>query len=89
MSLGIIEWKRTPGQFVAILQVLDRFESGSIHELEKHGPETILGGTLRGTVTTDWYAIAYDRRELDFDEARAAARQALERYRLAHQRPTF
>lgn len=84
MSLGIIEWKRTSSQFVAILQVLDRFEPGSIHELEKNGPETVLGGTLRGTITTDWYAVAYDRRELDFDEARIAARDALERYRLAH-----
>ena len=84
MSLSIIEWKRTPGQYIAILQSLDRFEPGSIHEIEKHGFETVLGGTLRGTTRTDWYALAYDRRELEFDEARTLARQALERYRQTH-----
>lgn len=84
--LRIIEWKRTTTQFVAILQVADRFEPGSIKELERKGPETILGGTLRGTTKTDWYALAYDRRELDFEEARDRARQALERYREQEQR---
>jgi hypothetical protein len=86
MPLSIIEWKRTPGQFIAILQVLDRFEAGSIRELEKHGFETVLGGTLRGTTTTDWYALAYNRRELEFEEARTLARQALDRYREAERR---
>jgi len=28
---------------------------------------------------TDWYALAYDRRELEFEEARTMARQTLER----------
>lgn len=84
--LRIIEWKRTTTQFVAILQVADRFEPGSIRELERKGPETVLGGTLRGTTKTDWYALAYDRRELDFEEARQMAMRALERYRQQHQR---
>ncbi len=86
MPLSIIEWKRTPGQYIAILQVLDRFEPGSIHEIEKHGFETILGGTLRGTDRTEWYALAYNRRELEFDEARALARQTLDRHREAERR---
>ena len=84
--LGIIEWKRTSTQYVAILQVADRFETGSIRELEKHGPETVLGGTLRGSNQTDWYALAYSRYELDFDEAKDMARATLERYREAHRR---
>ena len=84
MALSIIEWKRTPGQFIAILQVLERFEGGSIREIEKHGFETVLGGTLRGTAETDWYALAYNRRELEFDEARDLARQSLDRYRQTH-----
>ncbi len=84
MALSIIEWKRTPGQFIAILQVLDRFEAGSIREIEKHGFETVLGGRLRGTTETDWYALAYSRRELDFDEARDLARQSLDRDRQTH-----
>jgi hypothetical protein len=79
--LRIIEWKRTTTQYVAILQVSDRFEPNSIKEIERHGSETVLGGTLRGTMNTDWYALAYDRRELDFDEARDMARNTLERYR--------
>lgn len=79
--LSIIEWKRTTTQFVAILQVMDRFEAGSIRELERRGPETVLGGILRGTNRTDWYALAYDRNELEFEEAKELARQALERYR--------
>ncbi len=84
--LRIIEWKRTTTQYVAILQVSDRFEPNSIKEIERHGPETVLGGTLRGTMHTDWYALAYDRRELDFDEAKDMARSTLERYREQQQK---
>ncbi len=83
-TLGIQEWKRTERQYVAILQSLERFEPGTIHEIEKSNGEIILGGTIRGTDQTDWYALAYDRNEWDFDEARMRARQALERYRSAH-----
>lgn len=79
--LGIIEWKRTSTQYVAILQVADRFEPGSIRELERHGHETVLGGILKGTNTTDWYALAYSRFELEFAEAKDLARQSIERYR--------
>lgn len=84
--LRIIEWKRTTTQYVAILQVSERFEPNSIKELERRGPETVLGGVLRGTMRSDWYALAYDRRELDFEEARDMAKQALERYREQQQR---
>jgi hypothetical protein len=84
--LRIIEWKRTTTQYVALLQVSDRFEPNSIKEIERHGPETVLGGTLRGTMLTDWYALAYDRREVEFDEARDMARSSLERYREQQQR---
>ncbi|MCL4466671.1 MAG: hypothetical protein M1401_04945 [Chloroflexi bacterium] len=84
--IGIIEWKRTGTQYVAILQVSDRFEPGSIRELEKHGAETILGGTLVGTNKTDWYALAYSRAELEFAEAKDLARATLDRYRDEHRR---
>lgn len=83
-TLGIQEWKRTSGQYVAILQSLDRFEPGSIREMGKTNGETILGGVLRGTTETDWYALAYDRNEWEFEEARNRAREALDRYRAAH-----
>ncbi|MCL5961522.1 MAG: hypothetical protein M1358_19790 [Chloroflexi bacterium] len=82
--LRIIEWKRTTTQYVALLQVSERFEPGSIREIERHGPETILGGLLRGTTKTDWYALAYNRREVDFDEAKEMASETLERYRTEH-----
>ena len=52
MALSIIDWKRTPGQYIAILQSLERFDPQSIREIEKNGFETVLGGTLRGTTTT-------------------------------------
>jgi hypothetical protein len=84
MALSIIDWKRTPGQYIAILQSLERFDPSSIREIEKNGFETVLGGTLRGTTDTDWYALAYNRRELEFEEARTMARQALDRYREKH-----
>jgi hypothetical protein len=87
--IGIIEWKRTSTQYVAILQVADRFIPGSIKEIEKHGSETILGGTLVGTSTTDWYALAYSRMDLEFLEAKEMARATLERYREANRRATF
>jgi hypothetical protein len=83
-SLGIQDWKRTSSQYVAILQSLDRFENGSIREVAKKNGETILAGVLRGTEETDWYALAYDRNEYEFDEARSRAREALERYRDTH-----
>jgi hypothetical protein len=80
MPIGIMEWKRTTSQYIAILQALDRFETTSIREVEKHSFETVLGGTLKDTGATDWYALAYDRRELEFDEARTMARATLQRY---------
>jgi hypothetical protein len=80
-SLGIQDWKRTSSQYVAILQSLDRFEAGSIREVSRKNGETILAGTLRGTELTDWYAIAYDRNEYEFEEARTKARATLDRYR--------
>lgn len=79
--LGIIEWKRTSSQYVAILQAMNRFEPGSIREIEKNGLETILGGTLRGTNKVEWYALAYNRSELEFEEAKDMARKTLDRYR--------
>jgi len=84
MALSIIDWKRTPGQYIAILQSLERFDQQSIREIEKNGFETVLGGTLRGTSITDWYALAYNRRELEFEEAKTMARQSLDRYRESH-----
>lgn len=78
---AVIEWKRTPGQYVAILEPLDQFEPRSIRELKRTGPETILVGTLTQTGKEDWYALAYSRNDLEFDEARTMAREALERYR--------
>ena len=78
---SVIEWKRTPGKYVAILEPLEQFEARSIRELRAKGPETILVGTVRGTDRDEWYAIAYDRNLLEFDEARILARQALDRWR--------
>ena len=78
---SIIEWKRTPGKYVAILEPLEQFEARSIRELPAKGPEVILVGTLRGTESVEWYAIAYDRNLLEFDEARTMARAALDRWR--------
>src|SRR5437763_1365778 len=83
-SLGSMDWKRATSQYVAILQALDRFEASSIHEIDKQNGDTILAGTLRGSDETDWYAIAYDRNEYEFDEARIRAKDALERYRDSH-----
>ncbi len=80
-SLGIIDWKRTSSQYVAIVQALDRFEASSIREISKSNGETILAGVLKGSDETDWYALAYDRNEYEFDEARTRARAALDRYR--------
>jgi hypothetical protein len=83
-SLGIIDWKRTSSQYVAILQSLDRFEPNSIREVSRANGEIVLAGVLKGTNETDWYALAYDRNEFEFDEARTRARAALDRYRAAN-----
>jgi hypothetical protein len=78
---NIIEWKRTTGQFVAILDAVDRFESGTIREIKRNGPETVLAGTIKGTSNVEWYALAYNRNILEWDEARTMARETLDRYR--------
>ena len=78
---SVIEWKRTPGQYVAILEPLELFEARSIRELKRSGPETILVGTMRETGQDEWYALAYSRMDLEFDEARTMARAALDRWR--------
>jgi hypothetical protein len=83
-SLGIVDWKRTSSQYVAILQSLDRFEPNTIRELSRSNGEIVLAGVLKGTNETDWYALAYDRNEYEFDEARTRARAALDRYRAAN-----
>jgi hypothetical protein len=80
IPISVIDRKRTSSQYIFILQALDRFDANSIRELEKHRFETVLGGTLKGTATTDWYALAYDRRELEYEEALAMARQTIQRY---------
>lgn len=81
MALSVIDWKRTSGQYVAILQSLDRFDPASIRPIEHRGLEIVLGGTLKGSVEIDWYALAYDRNELEFAEARDMARQTLDKLR--------
>jgi len=78
---AVIEWKRTPGRFVAVLEPLTEFEPASIREVKGSGPETILVGTLSQTGQEDWYALAYNRNDYEFDEVRTLARNALERYR--------
>lgn len=80
-SLGIMEWKRTGSQYVAILQSIDRFEPNTIREVSKKNGETVLAGTLRGSDQTDWYAIAYSRNDWEFEEARDRAHQTLDGYR--------
>ncbi len=81
MALSVIDWKRTNSQYVAILQSLDRFDPASIRPIQRRGMETVLGGTLKGSVELDWYALAYDRNELEFAEARDMARQTLDQLR--------
>ena len=78
---SIIEWKRTPGQYVAILEQLQQFESTLDPGAEEQGPETILVGRRRDDNEEDWYALAYGETTLEFDEAREMASQALERWR--------
>lgn len=78
---NVIEWKRTTGQFVAILEPIDQFDPKSIRELKKKGHETLLVGRLKSTGEEEWYALAYSRVDLEFDEARTLARATLERWR--------
>lgn len=78
---GIIEWKRTGEKYVAILEPLDQFDPHSIRESRRRGPETLLVGKRRGSDEEDWYALAYSRMDLEFEEARQMARAWLERWR--------
>jgi len=78
---SIIEWKRTTTQFVAILQSAERFDAATIRPIQREGPETILAGRLKGTAREEWYALAYDRSEVEFDEARDRARARLDALR--------
>ena len=77
----ILEWKRTTTQYVAILQAAERFDIATIEPAERHGPETLLAGRVRGSDHYEWYALAYDRGELEFEEARNMARARIDAWR--------
>lgn len=78
VRLSIIEWQRTQGQYVAVLQTLDHFNSNTLKRIPLKRGENVITGQLVGSVQRDWYALAYNQQDMDFDEARLRARATLD-----------
>ncbi len=77
VRLSIIEWQRTQGQYVAVLQTLDHFTPNTLKRIPLGRGESVVTGQLKGSVRRDWYALAYNRQDMDFEEARQRAKATL------------
>jgi len=76
--LSIMQWQRTSSQYIGILQSLDNFVPGTI-KIHRLGPgESVLVGTLARGGRKDWYALAYDKADMDFEDARSRATATVE-----------
>ncbi len=74
LKLSIIEWQRTQGQYVAILQTRDHFKLDTLKRIPLGRGETLIAGQLVGSMQRDWYALAYSQPDMEFDEARQRAK---------------
>ena len=71
--LSIISWQRTQSQFIGIIQSLDHFVPDSLKVRSLSNGESVIIGEIVGTREKDWYAVAYNKADMDFDEARHRA----------------
>ncbi|MGI5836599.1 MAG: hypothetical protein ACOX87_08945 [Chloroflexota bacterium] len=71
--ISIIRWQQTQGNYVAILQALDRFKQNSIRQKKVGRDATVLEAELIDTGQRDWYCISFPKEELEFEEAREKA----------------
>ncbi len=76
--LSIVRWQQTQGQYVGIIQALERFKPNSLRPREVGDMATVLEGELLGTAQKDWYCISLPKEEMEFDEARERARSILD-----------
>lgn len=76
--LSILRWQQTQGNYVAILQSLDRFKPNSIRPKRVGRDATVLEAELLGTAQRDWYCISFPKEEMEFEEARERARALLD-----------
>ncbi len=89
--LSIIRWTRTQSQFVALLGLPEQFRSESLKRHNLGTGETLLVGERTQGLGREWYALAYDKAEMEFDEARNRAIATLdaENRRRATGKPSF
>jgi hypothetical protein len=71
--LSIINWQRTQTQFIGVIQALDLFVPGSLKVRALGNGESAIVGELNDTHKLDWYALAYNKADMEFEEARGQA----------------
>lgn len=72
--ITIIRWQQTQGNYVAILQAVDRFKPHSIRQKKVGRDATVLEAELVDTGQRDWYCISLPKEEMEFEEARERAK---------------
>ncbi|MGQ9676633.1 MAG: hypothetical protein ACUVX1_13305 [Chloroflexota bacterium] len=77
--LSIMRWQQTQTQYIGVIQTIDRFKPGSLKVHDLGRGESVIVGELAGTYRKDWYALAYNRADMDFDEARTRGIATLNR----------
>lgn len=77
--LSVINWQRTQTQYIGVIQTVDRFIPNSLKVKNMGRGESVIVGEIAGTHEKDWYALAYNKVDMDFDEAHDRAIATLNR----------
>ena len=71
--LSIIRWMQTQSQYVALLDASERFRLDSLKRHKLGLGETLLVAERTQGLGRDWYALAYEKEDMEFEEARSRA----------------
>ena len=77
--LTFVRWQQTQTQYIGVIQVIERFVPGSLKVRSLGQGESVIVGELADTHRKDWYALAYNRADMDFEEARSRGIATLNR----------
>lgn len=89
--LSVIRWTQTQSQYVALLGLPEQFRIDTLKRRNLGRGESVLIGERTPGIERDWYALAYERADMEFEEARqqAMATLAAENERRAAGKPSL
>lgn len=89
--LSIIRWQQTQGQYVGVIQDIQRFKPETLKPKPVGNMTTVVVGELVGGYQRDWYCVTLPKEEMEFDEARERARALVdeENQRRAEGKPSL